>query len=343
MKRLGPVAVVAFAVAAHFAALAVRRATYEPPPIAALSDVEGSIDAAVLHYRAAADFVEPTYEALLKALDPSAEILVVVTDGKDRAAFEARFGRDGRVRFVETGYGITPWSRDRFTSAADAEGRAAIIAPPEPHTGPSERMNESHVPWEVAEALDARIVAAPFEFDGGDFIICGRRVFVGMPVVEKNVPSRYADADALLAAVRRTLGREPVLVTSDAGVPDHHLEMYVTPLDERRVLVGRAEGGDIARRLDGVAEALARRGFGVSRIALKEVGPRVYVSYNNVVTETRGGRARVLLPTYSAPSDAEAIARWRELGFEVVPIPVDRVYGHTGSLHCLINVVRRGI
>lgn len=345
MKPARALTLLAIVVAVHAGTLAMRRAAHVPPPIRALSDVEGSIAAAVLHYRADAGFVEPTYEALLRAFDPAIDVVVVVTDARDRAAFEAIRLRAGfgPVRYVETGYGITPWSRDRFTAAADAEGRAAIVAPPRPHEGPAERLNEVRVPWSVARAFDARIKVAPFDFDGGDFIVCGRFVFVGSQVVDKNVPARYPDAAALLRAVGDALGREPVLVTSEAGVPDHHLEMYVTPLDERRVLVGRAEGGDLAARLDGVAVDLERKGFDVLRIALEAVAPRRYVSYNNVVLETRGGRARVFLPTYGRPSDAGASAAWAGLGFDVVPIPVDRVWPNTGSLHCLVNVARRGV
>jgi hypothetical protein len=70
--------------------------------------------------------------------------------------------------------------------------------------------------------------------------------------------------------------------------------------------------------------------------------PRVYITYNNAIIETRQGRKRIYMPTYQLPALDDLAARiFGEAGLEVIPVDVSRVYKHTGSLRCLVGIVER--
>ena len=68
-----------------------------------------------------------------------------------------------------------------------------------------------------------------------------------------------------------------------------------------------------------------------------------FLTYNNVLIETRNGQDRVYLPQYGLDSiDREAFKIWEELGFHVTSvegITTSAMYG--GSLRCCTKVLLR--
>jgi hypothetical protein len=80
-------------------------------------------------------------------------------------------------------------------------------------------------------------------------------------------------------------------------------------------------------------------------------------SWNNCLVEVDAGGKRVYLPTYITESDHEKLnptfevlegevhRRFREAGFEVIPIPSGRFFRilarNGGSLHCAVKILRR--
>ncbi len=77
------------------------------------------------------------------------------------------------------------------------------------------------------------------------------------------------------------------------------------------------------------------------------VGPardgRTFLTYANVLIDQQGQRRIVYLPFYRGvePLNAAARAVWEGLGFEVRPVDCTSAFRHFGSLHCLVNVLRR--
>ncbi len=70
--------------------------------------------------------------------------------------------------------------------------------------------------------------------------------------------------------------------------------------------------------------------------------PWVWLSYDNVLMETREGQLRVWLPTYGEPVlDAAAVATWEALGAEVLPVDVRPVFRLGGSVRCLTAPLAR--
>lgn len=114
----------------------------------------------------------------------------------------------------------------------------------------------------------------------------------------------------------------------------------------------------IADALDGIADALDRYDYGVTRIPYLQGGPPPprpglptssigfpTLTYNNVLTETHRTGRTVYLPQYGwSAFDEAARSAWSTLGYEVRPIdqPV-RIAMAGGSLRCCVKVVRRAV
>jgi hypothetical protein len=146
--------------------------------------------------------------------------------------------------------------------------------------------------------------------------------------------------------------------------------MYMAPVGNRTVLVGDPE---LARRLLGeagrdgeaagwfpggpdfspaaiarfnaVAEQCRAAAYRVVRVpVVPGCDGRAYLTYVNAIIDERDGRRVVYMPTFSA---AEVLNRaaarvWADLGYEVRPVRCDSCYRYFGTLHCLVNVLRRG-
>lgn len=318
-------ALVGLALVAAF--VAAHRLLDTPPPAAGrptiLPENSGRLQEILIHYsEAESETVLPTYRELLAALPDDVVVHVACERREDFDHLRERVDDRGRLRPLIVGVPITPWSRDRFVTC----GRDLVV-PPTPHRGTPERNNDWKVPFAFAELRGVRAVAAPFEFDGGDVIASEDALFATHRLVEKN-PGR-----PMRRLLEETFGRPAVVLEGPA--PDHHVEMFLTPIGGDAVMVGDAFP-EVARELEGL-------GYRVVRLPLETTDdPRVFVTYNNVLMETRDGRRIVYMPTYDRPElDGRARAVWEAEGFEVRPIDVSRVYGLRGALHCLVNVVAR--
>ena len=70
---------------------------------------------------------------------------------------------------------------------------------------------------------------------------------------------------------------------------------------------------------------------------------RTYLTYVNVIIDQQGTRRIVYMPIYRGAEglNAAAMAVWKKLGFEVRPVDCTSVFRNFGSLHCLVNVLRK--
>lgn len=124
-------------------------------------------------------------------------------------------------------------------------------------------------------------------------------------------------------------------------------------------LLGRALPDHAAAdAFDEVAERLVACGFRVVRNPLPLVHDDdpvlrkrrwYFATSNNVITEIEGGHRRVWLPTYGddvhpelAETDRRNADIWRDLGFEVVPLPSFHVFARgLGAAHCICKCLAR--
>ena len=256
---------------------------------------------------------------------------------------------------------ITTWSRDRYAALVDGGGRGAILAPPRVETVSVARAGDARSPNAISRALyhrDARV--ADIVFEGGDLAATPHLVFADVNLQARNLGRAAADRPSIEHELHRRFAQQIVWLGTAAGdVPQHHIMMYMVPLDDHTVAVGDLRAGvallgaselplaDVeveARRFDRAAGELVARGFRVVRPPVVMLaGGRSYITYTNALFDRRDDGTRVVyMPTYSQPAlDRAGAEFWRAQGYEVHPIDVTSIYRLNGSLGCLVNVLAR--
>ncbi len=339
----------------------------EPAPQALMPAAEGELtDLAIQFHRPGERLFLDVYGQLLQALDPSVTVHVVTADATDEQHFRAAYATwfpdaDGpSLRFAHTDKPITSWMRDRLAVVGDH-----LLAPAAPMPGVQERVNDWTVPWTLGEHLDRPVAQSTWTFEGGDLISGPERAIVASPLFDRNpdVPEHE-----LIALLERDLGR-PVLALHDT--PTHHIGMFLTPIGAGRVAVadptlglqvladaglqpetvlaggapiGRVSDEDLAR-FTGVAQQLEAQGFDVVRLpVLPTTQDYAWITYNNVLAETRDGRLHVYMPTYGVDAlDEAGTHAWQAAGAVVHPIDVEALFRLGGSVRCLTAPVGRQI
>ncbi|MGD8238905.1 MAG: agmatine deiminase family protein [Armatimonadota bacterium] len=346
-----------------------------------LPENTGAIRAIAIQYTPeSAGTVLPAYRALLRQMAPDVVAYVICGDadaGRDFAHAVASWGlpRPERFRYVSVGAPITTWCKDRFLVAAPGaeDSRATLITQ---QAGAGEwgaRTND----WLVAPALarheSARFAAVelPLRFDAGDLLATEGCLFVSDALWEKNRGVTVRSRAELLAKLKSLFDRRIVWLGGEPGaVPDHHIGMYVAPMDGETALVGDAELGkqlweelpeparaDLAgeRAPDfseaklavfrSAAQQLRSEGFRVVSLPLVPFADsKVFLTYTNGVFETRDGTRVVYMPTCGIPVLDEAARRaYAAEGFAVRRIPARDLFPHRGTIGCLVNVLERAV
>ncbi|MDP6847698.1 MAG: agmatine deiminase family protein [Kiritimatiellia bacterium] len=336
-----------------------------------LSDVHGAIQEVCVHYTPAfhSESVE-TLDDFFSELGTGTMVRVVVETRSDfdfliEDLRRKGFSPPGNLSPVVTGMPITPWAKDRFGSMFSPRG-PVLAVPPLRSMREGPRANDEKVPRILAAHLPGvEFRSLPFFFDGGDLLADEDNIFVAANFIARNQPSNASDRSRLLSLIESEFKKTPIVIGNRISeIPDHHIGMFLTPLGNNAVAVGDPDLGlrlwentpDTAAevnishneerlvRFRNVARILEEKGFRVIRIPLLLTKqPQVYVSYNNAIVEYARGTKRIFMPTYGIPSlDKFASDSFESEGWRVIPVRVDKVYRHTGSLRCLVGILKRG-
>ncbi|MBN2195929.1 MAG: agmatine deiminase family protein [Polyangiaceae bacterium] len=354
-------------------------------PGTVLPEADGRIAEVAMHWTPEMDaLMAETYADFLRALPTDVRVTMIVASGMPEPARTALARRldaidpsgalEQRVHLVESAGPITTWSKDRALVATPRAPRepAWLIAPLEPRRNWAKRHNDWKTVQAIADASDGKYRAhvAPFAFDAGDFAVQSGRLIVDSNLIEKN-RRLGATTPAALKDQLAAWFHAPVIVLGErpGDTPKHHLAMYMTPLQERLMLVGDPAaaqalvGADFApgevsvetetplradfsprtrARFERVAADLAALGYRVERIPNVPFDDKTYLSYTNAVFDVRDGKRFVFMPVYDLPTlDEAAKATYEKLGWEVRPVRVRKVYPHHGTIGCLVNVLAR--
>jgi len=340
---------------------ALRRAP--SPPRLVPEDASGPLRHIAIHYTPAQNAEAlPVWRRLFRALPATVRVSVAVERAEDFTAFVDHMraaGVRGVDRFERSvvGHAITTWSRDRMAALAEPAG---VLSPPRVTTASGRRAGDWDAPFAIArDVYAAQPRIAGLVFEGGDFAASRTHVFADANLIGRNLGRGDATRAHLEATLRRTFAQDIVWLGDNPGdIPEHHIMMYMVPLDERRVLVGDvrlgarlapdtdadADRAGHAKRFDHVAALLAARGFEVHRVPVVVLpGAGSYVTYTNALFDSDASGPVVYLPTYGIPAlDEAAEDSYVALGYRVVPIDVSTIYRLNGSLGCLVNVMARG-
>jgi len=353
---------------------ASRRAASVAAPRAGavLSDCDGRLEDIVIHYvPQAAGIVTQAYRDFLPALPPDVTVHVVCPD---QAAFDELRQAVGPTACglspVVTGHAMTTWSRDRWLAlAAPPDGGPVTLLSPRGETAAEiwpERKGDQQTGGDIAAALGPDRVLAERSgllFDGGDFVADSRCVFVTPSVAERNIQHTVADRRELIHALGRRLGRTVVLLDE---APPYHAGMFMMAAGDGVMLVGDPKlgaetlerdlpgdmmppGVDLSaatqRLFDAVARQCRAESYRVIRVpTIPGRDGRTYLTYLNVILDSRDGRRTVHMPVYRGVESLNAAAAevWRRAGWTVRRVDCTASYVHFGSLRCLVNVLSRG-
>jgi hypothetical protein len=186
-----------------------------------LSDIGGRITAVVLQL-ARPELTRALLD--IAAALPHARVLVAVPDDSVEVA-------DEHLEVLPRVPEIGLWPRDAFIGG---EGLQLLVTS-DLHGGEADRA----VAYRVADAVSAQLTVSRLYFEGGNMVADDQQVFAGWDVLSDNTDDWSPDAlDATLAVVEEQLGRPVVIVGSeDHPAPLDHVDMFLTPLGDNRILV----------------------------------------------------------------------------------------------------------
>jgi hypothetical protein len=337
----------------------------------AISDCDGELQELVIQYTPdSSHIVLNPYRDFLTQLPK--EVLVHVVC-RDRAAYDeltAHVGKTAcKLNPVFVDHEMTSWSRDRWVALSPAgSAKAFTLLLPQGELAAevwAARKGDERIGDDLAAAL-ADVIAFRSElyFDGGDLVGDSETYFVTPNVLRRNLQHTVKTEAELQQRLEELLGRKVVLL-KDA--PDHHACMYMMPVGGRTVLVGdprmardlltEAEiaglplpaGADFsdatAATFDAVAEQCREAGYRVVRVPLAPgKDGRMFLTPVNAILDERDGQRVVYMPRFDGAEKINTAAAkvWFDLGYEVRPVDCTDCYRYSGSLRCLVNVLRRG-
>ena len=340
----------------------VISALHREPPLPRLvpETASGALQRIAIHYVPAQDAQAlPVWQQLFRVLPPSVKVVVAVERAEDFTQFLAhmRGTRTERFSSAIVGHAITTWSRDRM---AALEAPAGILSPPRVSTSSGRRAGDWDAPFAITRSVyDATPRIANLVFEGGDLAASRTYVFADANLIGRNLARGDATRAHLEDVLAHTFSQKVIWLGDNPGeIPEHHIMMYMVPLDEHRVLVGDPRLGhelapavdadaafeDHVARFDHVASLLTAQGFAVTRIPVVVLpGAGSYVTYTNALFDRDESGPIVYLPTYGIPElDDTASDLYASLGYRVIEIDVSTIYRLNGSLGCLVNVMSRG-
>lgn len=340
-------------------------------------DIGGRITELLLYYDPTMQTeLAPLYRDLFRSLGNDLLLRVITPDSAASLDFAERWapaalGEGREVEVVSVGMPLTIWARDRCIARQSRSllRRATSFVPADERGNPEEKRNDRMVQALLSLAgMLPGIYSSPLQLEGGNVVANTRHVFVGANVIDDN--RALHQSGRLPAELRRLFGRPYILVGGPNGqTPWCHVDMYLTPIDDRTVLVGSpalgerllmqaAAAGDATSALllgdreacadleplfEAAVESVRSRGYRVLRspVVVDRAGDWM-ITYNNVLLERRGGKRVAYVPTYRVPVlDAAAEGLYAELGFEVHAIDVTGVFALGGALRCVANVTER--
>lgn len=369
MKQILLGAALAVAVVLGIGAL---RGHSAPAGFTAVADDGGAMTAIAIHFdpRVVAEVGE-TYEDLLHELPSDVTVYVLVEKAADFSRLQEllatwHVARPDRFQSVVVGKRITTWSRDRYT-LADSKTGPVLLVPPRPTKANPARENDWDAPFALADAVPGlRTHIADLVFEGGDMTVTSKYVFATAVLRERNEGGDLYDPKELRAWLRHYTGKEPIILGDTAAdVPAHHIGMFVTPLDDHRIMVGDPDMGlalfdrsksdasvlpypidrreQTLQRFRNVIAQLDAAGFELIRVPLVPLTDGLtYITYNNVLLEHRDGALHAYVPQFGLPAmDRAGRDAFAAAGVVVHPIRVANIYRYNGTVRCLVNIVRR--
>lgn len=190
---------------------------------------------------------------LVNGLPRSTGFLVLTND---RPAFTVvRHDQPDRVRFLDVPSvnATTIWTQDPFLVLSTPEGDVTLLM-----SRDFERADDRVMAEVISRATGYRVQRSGLFFEGGNIVSDADHVLIGADTIRRNALELDVAEQEVVLRFEEQLGR-PVVVVGPVPQPIPHIDMMLTPLGSRTVLVADAgAGARIAERaLQDEPEAVA--------------------------------------------------------------------------------------
>ena len=335
-----------------------------------LSDCDGTMEHIVIQYVKEADEItKSVYRDLISQLPDDIRITLICKDQDDVNQFLKSSGfRSDRFEKVIVSHDMTCWSRDRWLALTDPEGSpgTTLLIPYKENAMErwKERSGDARIAYDIKNAYDDEVWVEKSNllFDGGDFVCDKETVFVSPNVLVRNPGFSNQQIEGIL---ERKLGKHIVLL---ANAREHHAGMYIMPISNKRVIVGdpklaitliKSQKGngyeellnalpknidDVQKSFDSIADTCKEHNYEIIRIPVLPYNDmRTYITPLNVIINTENKTNVVYMPVISGADVLNDYSEkvWESCGYAVKPVDCTSSYKYSGSLRCLVNVLKR--
>jgi len=320
------------------------------------------------------------FRSILQELDNKVEVTIITEFQRYSERLSEMIKNEWNIRnpirilvTPESEEKLSPWGQDGYVVVKNKGRGITLIAPVSRRDSTVLKTLSKTYPYITS-------VISDLDFDGGNIVSNDRYVFTGYPLIEEN-NKLGLDEQEIIQRLEKMFGKE-VIVIGDKNhrAPFAHIDMYLTPIGERTLLLGDSKlavdllpkadnssiidspilkkqiklnlSEDIFGALERVKNQLESRGFQVIRVPYLGVTCSTqilhgkwahFITYNNVLIEEKGNEKVVYLPTYGIESiDKKAIEIYESLGFKVKEVEVGLgITKFGGSIRCLSKIIER--
>jgi hypothetical protein len=212
-----------------------------------LADTPGKLDSVVVSVNSARRSTlrnASLITSIVNALPDYTRISIITND---RDAFTvARSRMPGRVSFVELpdSNPITIWPQDPFLVIHDDKAGEYLLEP-----NAFERAGDAVMADEIAKSSGLKVVKSSLYFEGGNIVSDEKNIFIGANTIRQNAVDLELTEIEVVKRFEQELGRR-VLVVGPFPQPSVHIDMFLTPLGNGRLVVADAsQGADIMQQL----------------------------------------------------------------------------------------------
>lgn len=168
--------------------------------------------------------------AIINALPERSRVTLVAPD-RDAFAVQSNPWRD-RITWVdvEKHYRLTIWPQDPFLVLRDDDGYRLLVS------GEFDRAEDSELGDLLATSLDWPAAHSKLSFEGGNIVADEQFVFIGANTIRANA-MRLDQTDQSIARDFRTVLGKQVVVLGPVPQPIGHIDMMITPLGDKTLLL----------------------------------------------------------------------------------------------------------
>lgn len=205
-----------------------------------LPDVGGTINAAVISVNSARKAALRNADLVTNIVNGLPESVRIYILTNDPGAFTvAQNPWPERIRFINLPYDnpITIWTQDPFLVLQDSSRATTLLAAKD-----FDRAGDQAMTRKIAESLGYQVESSNLIFEGGNIVSDNDFVFVGANTIRLNAIELNISEVETVKLFESELGRK-VLVIGPVPQPVAHIDMILTPIGNKQVVLADAHQG----------------------------------------------------------------------------------------------------